>query len=114
MRNKSVRSGRTLLSKILLMENNKTADFYKKLKAQIDDTTKIWPHKYLFKFIVLSDKNKITQLEAYFNHMGAVISKKLSKNGKYTSVSVLVIMNSSDAIIDKYKEVSQVEGIISL
>ena len=96
------------------MENTKPEDFYKKLKAQIDDTTTVWPSKYLFKFILLTDEDKLNTLENCFNHMGAVITKKPSKNGKYTSISILVPMQSSDAIIEKYKEAGTIEGIISL
>ena len=33
------------------MENEKAAAFYNKLKTQLDDTTKVWPSKYLYKFI---------------------------------------------------------------
>jgi putative lipoic acid-binding regulatory protein len=46
--------------------------------------------------------------------MGAVIETRNSKTGKYTSVSVNVQMQSAQDIIDKYLEVSIVEGIISL
>ena len=47
--------------------------------------------------------------------MGAVINTKESKNGKYTSVSINVKMKNPDAVIEKYKEVSEkVEGVISL
>jgi len=96
------------------MENQKSDEFYKNLKTQIDDTTKVWPSKFLYKFILLTDEIKIKKLENYFNHMGAVITKKPSKNGKYTSISILANMNCSNDIIKKYKEVGQVAGIISL
>jgi putative lipoic acid-binding regulatory protein len=96
------------------MENQKSDEFYKNLKTQIDDTTKVWPSKFLYKFILLTDELKIKQLESYFNHMGAVITKKPSKNGKYTSISILADMKCSNDIIKKYKEVSQIKGIISL
>jgi len=46
--------------------------------------------------------------------MGAVIHTTQSKTGKFTSVSVNVRMESSQSIVDKYIEVSTVEGIISL
>ncbi len=37
-----------------------------------------------------------------------------SKKGKYTSLSVTVNLASPDAVIEKYKEVGKVEGVISL
>ncbi len=89
-------------------------EFYKKLRAQLLDTD-TWPNVYLYKFIVITDLSKINQLENVFNNMGAVISKKESKNGKYTSVSINLLMKSPDSVIKKYKEVAEkVEGVISL
>jgi hypothetical protein len=49
-----------------------------------------------------------------FNKLGAVIRSKTSKNKKFTSLTILVDMNSSSEIIEKYKEVGTVEGVISL
>ena len=46
--------------------------------------------------------------------MGAVIDTKKSSKGTYTSVTINVNMKSADAIIEKYKAASAVEGIISL
>lgn len=89
-------------------------EFYKKLKAQLYDTA-LWPSEYLYKFIVITNIEKIALVEALFNNMGAVIHTKESKNGKYTSISVNVLMRNPDAVIDKYKEVAEkVEGVISL
>ncbi|WP_298533457.1 DUF493 family protein [uncultured Algibacter sp.] len=89
-------------------------EFYKKLKGQLYDTA-LWPSEYLYKFIVISDKEKIKQIEDLFDNLGAVIKTKKSKNGKYTSVSINVSMKNPDAVIDKYKEVTEkVEGVISL
>jgi len=89
-------------------------EFYKKLKLQLSETTS-WPSEYLYKFIVISDKTKIRQIEDIFDNTGAVINTKESKNGKYTSVSINVIMKDPDAVIEIYVEVtSNVEGVISL
>lgn len=89
-------------------------EFYEKLKAQLYDTAQ-WPSEYLYKFIIKSDNAKIALVEALFNNIGAVIHTKESKNGKYTSISINVLMINPDAVIDKYKEVAEkVEGVISL
>ncbi len=96
------------------MKETQSEAFYKKLQEQIDDTTPVWPSQFLYKFILPTDTAKITELENHFNHMGAVINKKTSKNKKYTSISILVQMKNSNDIIAKYKEVSKIEGIISL
>jgi len=92
---------------------DKRAQFYKKLKKKLKkDTT--FPSKYLFKFIVPTDEVKIKQIEDLFDFSGAVITKTSSKTGKYTSVSILVIMKKADDIITKYMEAEKIEGIISL
>lgn len=89
-------------------------EFYRKLKLQLAETT-VWPSEYLYKFIVISEKEKIVQIEDIFDNTGAVINTKESKNGKYTSVSINVIMKNPDEVIAKYLEVtSNVEGVISL
>lgn len=89
-------------------------EFYKKLKAQLADTS-LWPTTYLYKFIVPTNTSKIKQVENIFDNLGAVITTKQSKNGKYTSLSVNVRMKNPDHVIIKYKEViSKVEGVISL
>ncbi|WP_274474612.1 DUF493 family protein [Mangrovimonas aestuarii] len=97
------------------MENNNNRDaFYEKLKTQLYETSK-WPSEYLYKFIVKSDLQKIAEIEALFNNMGAVIHTQESKNGKYTSVSINVTMANPETVVEKYIEVTEnVEGVISL
>ena len=93
--------------------DKKTEEFFIRLKEELDNSN-TWPAEYLYKFIVPSENHKIAAVEAAFNQMGAVIKTTQSKNGNFTSISVNVMMNSSQQIIDKYIEVSTIEGIISL
>jgi putative lipoic acid-binding regulatory protein len=95
------------------MEENKSEDFYARLKDQLLENTN-WPADYLYKFIVPTDDAKIDQIHTIFDNTGAVINLKKSKNGTYTSISVTVNLKSPDEVIAKYKEVSTVEGVISL
>jgi hypothetical protein len=53
-------------------------------------------------------------VEDLFDFKGAVITKTSSKTGKFTSVSIHVIMKNSDDIISIYVEAEKIEGIISL
>ena len=94
------------------MDKN-TEEFYERLKVELD-MSNTWPAEYLFKFIVPTDAAKIQKVEEAFDCMGAVIKTTKSKTGKFTSISVDVQMKDSQEIIDKYQEVSTVEGIISL
>ncbi len=88
-------------------------EFYERLKNELETSTE-WPSEYLFKFIVPTDQDKILKVEDAFNQMGAVIDTKQSKTGKYTSVSVNVKMESATAVVNKYLQLSTIEGIISL
>ncbi|MFB9056519.1 DUF493 domain-containing protein [Mariniflexile ostreae] len=89
-------------------------EFYEKLKGQLYETAS-WPSEYLYKFIIKSDHSKMAVLEAVFDNMGAVIKKTKSKNGKYISASISLSMPNPEAVIEKYKEVTEkVEGVISL
>lgn len=88
-------------------------EFYTKLKAQLEDTTK-FPADYLYKFIVPTTKNQVAEVENLFNNTGAVINTKKSKTGKYVSVSILLKLKSSEEVIMYYKNAEKIEGIISL
>lgn len=93
--------------------DKKTEEFYERLRNELSESN-TWPAEYLFKFIVPTDNAKIVQVEDAFNAMGAVIVTKQSRTAKFTSISVNVLMDSPEAVIAKYIEVSSVEGIISL
>lgn len=93
--------------------DEKTAAFYARLKEELANST-LWPTEYLYKFIVPSDPKKISEVQNAFNNMGAVIQTNTSKTGKFTSLSVNVRMKSPQHVIDKYLEVSHIEGIVSL
>jgi hypothetical protein len=93
--------------------DKKTEEFYERLKVELDMST-AWPALYLFKFIVPSTIENIEQVELAFDCMGAVIKTTKSKTGKFTSISIDVQMKDSQEVIDKYLEVSVIEGIISL
>lgn len=95
------------------MDKQKSEEFYSRLKAQLAGTT-TWPSNYLYKFIVPTNTDKIEQIQNIFDNTGAVIESKKSKKGKYTSVSVTVNFKNPDEVINKYKEVGKVEGVISL
>jgi hypothetical protein len=90
-----------------------TRAFYERLKTELDLST-TWPATYLYKFIVPTDNESILQVEEAFDCMGAVIKTTKSKTGKFTSISVDVMMKNSEEVIGKYIEVSTIKGIISL
>jgi putative lipoic acid-binding regulatory protein len=69
-----------------------------------------WPSLYTFKFIV--PKGKEEEVKKLFPKHEAV--ERHSKNGNYTSVTLNMMMPSSDAVIEVYQKVSSIEGIIAL
>ncbi|MAU72889.1 MAG: hypothetical protein CML04_12420 [Pseudozobellia sp.] len=95
------------------MDQKNSEEFYSRLREQLKESTS-WPSDYLYKFIVLSEPEKIAQIHKIFDNTGAVIESKQSKKGKYTSVSVTVNLKSPEQVIEKYKEVGKVTGVISL
>jgi len=93
--------------------DKKTEEFYERLEAELDRSNE-WPALYLYKFIVPSIADNVERVALAFDCMGAVIKTTKSKTGKYTSVSVDVTMKSAKEIIQKYQEVSAIEGVVSL
>ena len=93
--------------------DKKTEEFYIRLKEELSNTSE-WPSEYLYKFIVPTSPKKIEEVENAFDNIGAVIHTKQSKTAKYTSVSINVTMESPEHVIEKYIELSSIEGIISL
>ncbi len=95
------------------MGQEKPEEFYVRLKEQLKRTTS-WPSSYLYKFIVLSGTDKINKIHTIFDNTGAIIETKQSKKGKYTSISITLNLEGPDAVIEKYKAVGAIEGVISL
>lgn len=93
--------------------DKKNEEFFERLKQELMNST-VWPAEYLFKFIVPTQQEKVLEIENAFDQLGAVIETTQSKTGKYTSVSINVTMISAQSVIDKYIELSTIEGIISL
>ncbi len=95
------------------MDKDKSEEFYSRLKVELMNSQS-WPSDYLYKFIVPTDPEKIERIHRIFDNTGAVIESRQSRKGKYTSISITVNLNGPDEVIDKYKVVGEVEGVISL
>jgi putative lipoic acid-binding regulatory protein len=96
-----------------MKSDKSTTEFYKRLKTQLNEDAS-WPSIYLYKFIIPSSLENIAKIESVFDNSNAQISTRDSSKGTYTSVSIKVKMESPNAVIDKYIEVSKIEGVISL
>ncbi len=88
------------------MDSNWFGSFREKL-----DRHYAWPSLYVFKFIVPAGKEE--QLRQMFPlHVTSHV--KASEKGNYISLTYQMMMPSSDAVIEVYKKVSVIEGIVAL
>lgn len=85
---------------------------FDKLLEQLNEE-KNWPMVYMFKFIVPADNQKIALVESKFSDE-AVITQTESKNGKYISISIKEAMLDAQSIVNKYKEMQGIEGLMAL
>lgn len=92
---------------------SKKETFYKDLKVKLEDNT-TFPSEYLYKFIVPTTKNQEQEVKAAFAGKKIAVAKKASKNGKYVSLSIRLIVKSADEVIKNYHGVEHIEGLISL
>ncbi len=80
-----------------------------KFQSLLDEQVN-WPDTYQFKFVTKTDSKD----QVLGNLSGHKISEKLSKNGKYTSITSSKLLNSSEEVVAIYKDVSAVPGVITL
>ncbi len=83
-----------------------------KLREQLDGLHQ-FPDVYLFKFIVPNEEQKKQDVLKHFSEK-AITTLKESKKGNYVSISIKEVMMSIDAVVDRYKELQNIEGLISL
>lgn len=80
-----------------------------KFKEALDLTYK-WPAEYTFKFI--APKESFAMLEAMF--FGYELKVRESKKGNYSSITVTLVLKSSDDVIAIYDQASKIPGLIAL
>lgn len=69
-----------------------------------------WPSLYMFKFIVPSGQEEAVK-KLFPKH---VASEKHSRRGRYTSVTVQMMMPSSEAVVNVYEQAAAIDGLIAL
>lgn len=85
-----------------VMDNQKFRDLL--------DESYQWPDYYEFKFIVKSeDKSLILE-----KLDGFTIHENPSKQGNYTSISARKLISSTEEIIETYRNVGSIKGVICL
>lgn len=74
------------------------------------DSEYSWPAEYTFKFIVSLDQ--VSVLKALIP--AGKMEQKTSRTGKYMSVTITTLINETQEVINLYKKVQHIPGIISL
>ena len=69
-----------------------------------------WPSLYMFKFIVPSGQEEAVK-KLFPKH---IASEKHSRQGRYTSVTVQMMMPSSEAVVSVYEQAAAIDGLIAL
>lgn len=69
-----------------------------------------WPSLYIFKFIVPAGKEEEVK-KIFPLH---TTTEKHSKQGNYISITVQMMMPSSEAVIEIYQQASAIPGLIAL
>lgn len=88
-------------------------EFYKNLKEELNKVTN-FPANYTYKFIIPTDNKKIAEIQRVFDGARPQFQMRESKNGKYTSVTVVIYALDTDQVVHYYQEVAKVEGVIML
>ncbi|WP_027376355.1 DUF493 domain-containing protein [Kaistella palustris] len=95
-------------------ENEKTPEeFYASLKEKLE-ATHDFPEDYLYKFIITNEESKHTEIYRVFDNIKFTLTTRDSKNGKYTSININAFVMDADQVIQIYKEVGKISGVIML
>ena len=74
---------------------------------------KKWPQKYMFKFIVPNQNEKIEEVKNLFNKTDK-LSFKVSKDIRYVSITSQRWVSTPDEVIQLYQRASKIERLIAL
>ena len=89
------------------------AEFYASLKVNLEKNHN-FPEDYLYKFIILNNQEKLTEIYKIFDGTKNTFSTRESSNGKYVSITIQCFVLDAEQVIRFYKEVAKIEGVIML
>jgi len=101
------------MADIIESNHKNPEDFYKSLKEKLEDHHD-FPEEYLFKFIVPSDSEKVTEILKVFDGLQYTLANRESAKGKYTAVTIQCFVLDADQVIGIYKKVAETEGVMML
>lgn len=91
-------------------EGNNT-DVFANFKEKLE-SVQTFPGVYAFKFILTGGATKLTELRTVLPDDQFIETP--SKTGKYISVTVKKWMQNADEVVDIYKKVGEIQGIMML
>lgn len=94
-------------------EQTNPDDFYASLKEKLQ-ATHDFPEDYLFKFIITNQESRHTEIYRVFDGIKFTLNTRESKNGKYTSISISAFVLDAEQVIDIYREVGKIPGVMML
>ena len=87
--------------------------YYQEFKAKLTDSQP-WPGPYMYKFIVKQQSNHLSVIKALFTDQSTEITERKSSKGSYRSLSILANNQTPDKVVEIYKQVKQLKGVIIL
>ena len=93
--------------------SKKSDDFYKRFKAQLNESQN-WPGSYMFKFIIKNNSKDLDKLKMILSDYKGGLEVQSSGKGNYKSISFKGVFNSPAEIISIYRKASSLDNIISL
>ncbi len=95
------------------VSNEQKVAFYNRLKEELEKTEQ-WPIKYMYKFIVPNKEENEEEVKKTFEGKKIDFHKNYSKSGKYVSLTIVTDENSADDIINRYRSLEHIEGLVAL
>jgi len=87
--------------------------FYDRLQEELEKNAD-WPTKYMYKFIMPNKDDNVKKVEQRFDGQTIDLKKNYSKTGKYVSVTVVTEEKNPEAVINRYKAMEDIEGLVAL
>jgi transposase len=87
-------------------------EFYARLKEELNKNHE-WPTKYMYKFIVPNDEQKIEEVKKRFDKKYQ-FRQSFSRNAKYASLTFITEEENPESIINRYKRMEDIEGLIAI
>ena len=87
-------------------------DRYNQLREQLIESAQ-WPALYMFKFIIPNKDEKLEALKAVFTKE-TQYAFKTSKDMRFISITVKIMMQDADAVIAIYEQTKKIEGLLAL